>query len=424
MTQAAAKTFSVMEQVGAPGMFPNSLPIVEVAGPLSTTVVLLEDKGRRVCMICSHVVCHTRFLYRRFQQSAAQAIGLRPREVFVFSSHNHSSTRLSREPVDAWWGDGKLSGVDLTRFGTTYCKMLERTLKQLPRLLRPVSIEWATGHECTIAYNRKGRRADGTTYLMREEDRLLVGRDFCGDIDTEAPLVCLRGENGEPVCFLVQYTAHPATAFHPEHPNVFGEYAQVACERLSACYSNGHDVPVAFLQGCSGDINSKGLLSGDIAQATRYGERLAEVYIKASRKLRSSERNDFAFARTAVDVPLKHLPSQKHLLRQEAELLDFIRRAKEGDEDTHSCIGLNFPKALTPLYRAALAQMPLEWTQWALKMHSANKARNVPRTIKMEISVLRIRARVMHDSPPAQRGTACARNVLRKPAGKLSLTRG
>ena len=292
--------------------------------------------------------------------------------------------------MDAWWGDGKVSGVELTRFGMKYFQMLDRTLKQLPRLLRPVSVEWAVGHECTIAYNRKGRRADGTTYLMREEDRRLLGRDFCGDVDTEAPLVCLRGKDGEPVCFLVQYTAHPATAFHPEHPNVFGEYAQVACERLSACYSNGHDVPVAFLQGCSGDINSKGLLSGDIAQATRYGERLAEVYIKASRKLRSSERNDFAFARAAVDVPLKHLPSQKHLLRQKTELLDFIRRAKEGDENTHSCIGLNFPKALTPLYRAALAQMPLEWTQWALKMHSAGKADSVPKAIKMEISALRI----------------------------------
>ena len=37
---------------------------------------------------------------------------------------------------------------------------------------------------------------------------------------------------------------------------------------------------------------------------------------------------------------------------------------------------------------------------------------------------LRIRARVMHGSPPAQHGTACERNVLRESAGKLSLARG
>ena len=40
----------------------------------------------------------------------------------------------------------------------------------------------AVGRERRISYNRKGRRADGTTYFMREEDRLLLGRDFCGDI--------------------------------------------------------------------------------------------------------------------------------------------------------------------------------------------------------------------------------------------------
>ena len=48
--------------------------------------------------------------------------------------------------------------------------------RALPDRLEPVSVWRALGHEKRISYNRKGRRADGCTFFMREEDRTLYGR--------------------------------------------------------------------------------------------------------------------------------------------------------------------------------------------------------------------------------------------------------
>ena len=52
--------------------------------------------------------------------------------------------------------------------------------------------------------------------------------------------------------------------------------------------------------------------------------------------------------------------------------------------------GLNFPKALSPPFRAKLAEFPLRWTNWALRMHRTGKAKTVPRSLPMELCVLRI----------------------------------
>ena len=172
-------------------------------------------------------------------------------------------------------------------------------------------VAWNVGHERRITYNRKGRRADGSTYLMREEDRVLLGKDFSGDIDDDAPVIAFVGSDGKPVCFLVQFTGHPATDYHPEHPVVHGDYPQVACDDLSEAFGG---VPVGFLQGCAGDLNSKGLLSPKpvkqkLADAVRYGHWLGSTYIRAAKHLQYAAADDLAFAWERVRLPFQKVPS-------------------------------------------------------------------------------------------------------------------
>ena len=387
MILAAATTFAIEEDVGAACFNMTAAPVAAVYGPVKTTVAMLEVRGRRLCLVMSHALTHTFALRQAIRGTCRAAAGVRPRDVVVFSSHNHSSPQLSREPARAFWGEGARRGLpDPTPAGRRFLAGLHRAAARLPRRLQPVSVWWAVGRETTIAYNRKGRRADGSTYLMREEDRRLLGGDFRGDVDPDVPLVVLRDRDGRTALVLLQFTAHPATAYEPERPNVFGEYPQVACDMLSAHFDGA---PVGFLQGAAGDINSKGLLSGDVGRARRFGERLGRAAIRAAAGLQPSLRNAGAWGRAAARVPLARLPTVRFLRRQREELKDFIRRAQAGDPDSLGCIGLNFPRALSPAYRAALAAPPLRWTEWALRRHAGGRA-DVPGHLPMELSVVRL----------------------------------
>ena len=257
-------------------------------------------------------------------------------------------------------------------------------------MLQPVTVWWAEGREDRITYNRKGRRADGTTYFMREEDRVLVAEDFNGDIDTQAPVVVFKNKAGQTVVALAQFTGHPVTSYHPERPVVFGEWPQVACDLLAEHLDKQQNTPVGFLQGCAGDVNSKEMFRGGVERATEFGRMLGNSYIDALANLKPSRRDGLDFAMEKVNVPLAPLPPREVLLDELKEMDDFIRRGKSGDEETLLCVGLNFPRALTPAYRARLVELIRPWNQWALDLHEQGRADSVPKHLEMEIAVIRI----------------------------------
>jgi len=253
-----------------------------------------------------------------------------------------------------------------------------------------VTVCWTVGHEDRFTYNRKGRRADGSTYFMREEDRAAVAKDFKGDIDTQAPVVVFKNEAGRVVAALCQFTGHPVTSYHPEKPVVFGDWPQVAADMLSKHLDRNGETPVGFLQGCAGDVNSKEMFSGGVRRATEFGQMLADSYLKALPELRSSQRDGMDLAVEMVPVPLAPLPPREVLQAELEEMDAFLRRANAGDEDTRTCVGLNFPRALSPLYRGRLIDPPRAWNVWALDLHDKGLAGSVPKYLELEVAVIRV----------------------------------
>ena len=392
MIQAASASFEITEQAGAPSFNTTSAAIETVHGPLRTTVTLLSSGSDRVCLIAPNLFTHTHLLYREILHVVQKETGLKKDRVLVASSHNHTGSQLSDEPVQAFWSEGPQRGkIKLTKSGRQFFDGLARTVRTLPGKLRPIAVSWAMGREGRISYNNKGRRADGSTYFMREDDRLNVGKDYRGDIDEEAPVVCLTGLDGNIQSFITQFTAHPTTAYHPEHPIVFGEYPQVACDVLADHYRRQNpEVEVLFLQGCAGDTNSKGLLTGDVARARRFGRMLGRTYVRASRQMQSSVSACLALRRTIAHVPFGPLPSLKTLEKEKAEIDSFITRARRGDEDTLLCAGLNFPKNLSTEFRAVNGEIIRKWTTWAIAQRRSGKADQLPHHLDMEVCVLRI----------------------------------
>jgi len=392
MIRVAAGSFDTWETVGMPSVNQTAAPIEKVFGPLRTAVLVLESDGERVCLVAPNLMAYSQGLDRLFQKVLGDSAGVDPSRVMVIHSHNHTSPKMSDEPPEAEWGETERDmPFTLTPVGEQFFDKLAATATRLADQLQPVSLSWAVGEETTLSYNRKGRRADGTAYLIREPDRLKLGPDFSGEIDTQAPVVRLTGEDGEAVAFLAQFNSHPATVYHPEHPWIHGEYPQVACEMLASRFrSDSFEPTVAFLQGCAGQMNSKGLLTGDIERAQRHGESLGRAYIEAAGRLQPSASSRLGFAREIARVPYAPLPSLAELDGERAEIDDFIHRAKAGDPNTLDCVGLNFTEALSPRYRAALVRPVQRWNQWAREIRLSGTTESVPRHLEMEVCVPRL----------------------------------
>ncbi len=393
--KAAALEFEVAPAVGGFTTSKVGARVQNVAAPLKTAVTLLQAGEESVCLVTPHMNspkgANISPLIRR---TAAEALGLPIEKVLLMLSHNHTDFNLVSNHVEAY----RVSSIDsddvpepeLLPAGEEFLQKLAATAKQLPALLQPVTVWWAVGKEDRISYNRKGRRADGSTYLMREEDRELLGADFKGDVDDQAPIVVLKNPRGEVVTAITHFTAHPVTCFHPEKPVVFGDWPQVSCECLAEHFSSDKPVVVSFLQGCAGDVNSKGMFRSGVELSKKFGRMLADSYIAALKDLRVSERDGLDFAVEKVRIPLAPLPSVEVLKAEIAEMEDFIQRAKAGDENTRLCVGQNFPSELTPAYRAALVEMILPWSRWALDLHEQGKADTVAKHLEVDIQVLRL----------------------------------
>lgn len=391
----AALDFEVLPDKGGVTASKVGALVREVAGALRTTVTLLEDGGRRVCLVTPHMNspkgANVSPLIRR---TAAQALDMPEENVLLMLSHNHTDFNLVSNHLEASvtyrLAPGELPEPRLVPTGKDFLQKLAITAGRLPGMLQPVTVWWAVGTEGRISYNRKGRRADGSTYLMREEDRDLLGVDFKGDVDEQAPVVVFKNEQGAVVTAITHFTAHPVTCFHPEKPVVFGDWPQVACEHLARHLSPDKAVSVSFLQGCAGDVNSKGMFRGGVELSMKYGRMLADSFIASLKDLKPSKRDGLDFAVEKVRIPFAPLPSEAALKAEIAEMEDFIRRAQAGDEDTRECVGQNFPRELTPAYRAALVEMILPWSRWALDLHASGRADSVPKFLEVDIQVLRI----------------------------------
>ena len=391
--QAASIRFEITPQPMGPTSSKVGAVAEKVYGPLKTTMTLLEDGELRLCLVATDFgsinAKNVSDLYRRV---LAEDMNLPVSHVLLFSSHNHSGVVLASNNSIVYKPalDNDVPEPKLLPVGHDLLRELRTCAKRLPGMLQLVTVWWAEGWEDRITYNRKGRRADGSTYFMREEDRLLLGKDFCGDIDKQAPVVVLKNEAGKPITALVQFTGHPVTSYHPEKPVVFGEWPQVAADMVAEHLSPEAPLPVGFLQGCAGDVNSKEMFRGGVERAKYFGRLLGESYIKALDHLLPSRRDGLDYLCEKVQVPLAPLPSEEILEAEIAEIEDFISRASAGDENTLSCVGLNFPRDLTPAYRGKLIEAVLPWSHWALNLRQTGQANTVANYLEMEVYVIRL----------------------------------
>jgi len=383
--KASAQTFAVTPKVGTPSGHTKTGNKIEVVyGDLKTTVVLFEEGANRLCYVTSALGVESGALHNACVNILSKTLKISPEAVVTSSSHNHTIPWLHVDSTNIpEAGNPQLLAWEL---GQDFLKKMQKTANQLARTLEPVSVEWGVAEENRITYNRRGRRLNGKTYFMREEDRMLVGEGYLGLIDPEAMVVILKGKTDKPVAAITFFTGHPVAAYNPEKLMSYGQFPQAASEKLSKHLGG---VPVAFIQGCGGDINAKHMLTGTIEQARLLGDQLGDTFIIAAKSLHKSKRTGLEWSREIVNIPLSPLPGESSLQKDLDSIDDFVKRGDAGDENTYECVGMNFPKALSPAYRARLVQSVRPWYVWALDQHKTSNLKNVPTELPISIVVAR-----------------------------------
>lgn len=395
MLKVAAGTFEILPQPGSEGRTLLGNRASQIFSPLKSSVVLLEADGKRVVLLTSHFLTHYYRVSNILRNAVGKALSIPRESVLCFSSHNHCVVKLIKTQYAMGCDDADLllPESELTWEGEQLLKGYVDLAVKLKGELTEVTIRHGRGHERRITHNRKGRRADGTAFLMREEDRLQYGGDFNGDIDDDAFVVGFFDRQERPVAMLTQFTGHPVTAFHCDFPVVHGEFPQVACDELSAAFGG---IPVAFLQGCAGDTNSKGLLAATPAQvnvknAEKYGRQLGETFLAIAGKLQPSRRHDLSLLWRTVELPFRGVPARDDLEKRLRLAEGFLERCAAGDDaGTRFCDGLNTPSNMSIPYRAALIKPVRDWLQWALSFHLENRLHEAPTRVAFRVAALRI----------------------------------
>ncbi|HLT34238.1 MAG TPA: hypothetical protein VKZ98_10645 [Aquaticitalea sp.] len=384
--QVAAQTFSIHPKVGSPASHSRSGNMIEeVYGDLKSTIILFRDGDNTFCLFTSTLGIARGSIHDFCVKEISNRLNIPIEAISLNSSHNHTIPIVDIRDVQM---PDKTSPQYLSwELGREFRNGFINALENLEAQLKDVTVEWGVAEENRITYNRKGYRLDGQSYFIREEDRLEIeGEGYHGVIDPDAAVVLFKDMTGKPVTAISFFTGHPVAAYNPEKMISFGQFPQIGSDMLSDHLGG---IPVAFVQGCGGNINSKHMLTGTIDQAMDLGKKLGESFIVASQRLKPSKRTGLEWSREIVNIPLDELPSLESLEKDLVTIDDFISRGKNGDENTMECVGLNFPKELTPPYRARLIELVRPWYVWAIEQHQSHNWRNLPEFLPISIVVAR-----------------------------------
>lgn len=383
--QVSSKTFATQPVEGMLASHTRSgVQVDAVYGDIKTNVLMLQESDRILFLVTSALGIEQGKFRKLIVSLIQEKYNIDEEAIITSSSHNHCIPSLIFEGPEPEKGTPEYLSWQV---GQSFIEDFKGTISDLSDDLKTVNVFFGKAEENRISYNRRGVYPTGETYFMREEDRILVGDGYRGLIDPDVSVVVFKdSEQNKPVAGLLMFACHPVVAYNPEKQFTHGQFPQIASEMMSENLGNS---PVGFIQGTSGDINAKYMLTGSIEQANAAGEMLGQSALIALNNLMPSKRDGLEFTTLTAEIPFEKLPSKESLTKDLHEIDDFIRRGKAGDEHTLSCVGMNFPKALTPEYRANLITGVRGWYVWALRQHDEGKLKDLPTAMAMDVVVAR-----------------------------------
>jgi hypothetical protein len=167
----------------------------------------------------------------------------------------------------------------------------------------PVTVERGAG-ECRIGVNRRPPGRPG----------MPMGADPSGPVDPELTVVRFRDRADQTRAILLHYACHPTITMDRL---VSSEFPGVATGEIARTL--GGPVPVAYLQGCCGDINPRMVRDGTFwfggdEEVEWFGKQVAAAALAVlARPLPPLAPTTLAGRRVTVDLPFQRVPTVAEL---------------------------------------------------------------------------------------------------------------
>ncbi|HEX8201801.1 MAG TPA: hypothetical protein VF590_15100 [Isosphaeraceae bacterium] len=214
---------------------------------LHAKAIVLDEGGRKAALVALDLIGTTRDLVEDARRAIAADTQVPGASVMISATHAHTGPVLRgrgrRESTLG--GDSDLA----RRYREELPGKIAEAVRRAEANLTPAKVLVGTGHEPSIAFNRRYHMTDGTVGWNpgKKNPRILKP---AGPIDPEVPVVDFEATDGHPLAVYVNYAVHL--------DNVGGLKISAdmpATLSKSLAEFKGPDLLTVFTAGCCGDVN-------------------------------------------------------------------------------------------------------------------------------------------------------------------------
>ncbi len=284
-------------------------PMEEVVTPLNARALVLEQAGRRFCLLSLDVLTTTDEEADRIRRTLAEKFGFDRDAVAVHTTQNHSSPSIGqimltdRLPAARKYPWLRGSNPDYAPFAL---ERIGQAVATAVAAIEPVDVAWAAAIDGRVAFNRRTVMRDGTAEMFLGSRTIQDVLQREGPCDPEVGVATFTPAGKKPVAALLHHTCHPVhwnphRAVHADWPGRWAEYVR---RDLMP------DATPLVVNGCCGNVHH-----WDIFDATRedtpesMGRLLTESTRKALGKPNAVARPRLAWRSETIRIPWREFPT-------------------------------------------------------------------------------------------------------------------
>ena len=288
-------------------------PAREVLDPLYARALVLEESGRRLCIVALDVTIVTQEWTDRIRQ-AAEKCGFAPGSVLVHATQTHSSPPLGHIMFDPDFPHLPES-IEYLRGGETpyYEFATARAIEAIERAqarLVPVQVGLGRAVRDDLAFNRRGVQRDGRVcmpwFFAGSQQPLGPVRlsHIEGPTDPEVGVAAFRADDGRIVALLLHHTCHPVSVFATRYYAVSADWPGAWAAAMQK--RGGESCVPIVLNGCCGNINPWPAFQPDFKpDHLRMGAALAASTAAVLDRMSFAAVNRLEWRMERIPIPLK-----------------------------------------------------------------------------------------------------------------------
>ena len=248
-----------------------------------------QGSDRTAVIVTTDLIGYTQPLADEVAARVKASLGIERADLLLNASHSHAGPHVDLDRLDEFPDDPELQ-ERTRRYVARLTDAVVAAIEQAVDSRAPATLDWGWG-AVRFPYNRRQPTPDG----------IIIGVNPRGPSDRTAPVLRVRGADGEIRALLFGAAAHPA-ALRGNNFRISGDYAGFAQDYIEERLEG---VQAMFLLGCAGDQVPHP--RGGLHYAKSYGEELGEEVLRVAKEELSPVEGPLQTRFRMVDLPLQAL---------------------------------------------------------------------------------------------------------------------